>query len=169
MFNDAPDPQEKSASISTELASIPMEQLVQEVYASSAPQARGRILAKLVGKVYETAPVPVKTRLLEQLLRPLGILSLVAVANGVFAKIRLHSAWPGVPLNPADVQHVRPDDVVALASRLLQLSNEALNGVAQLLTDAPSLASSSAAAVLVVLLLHNAHNRRADDQDLGSP
>jgi hypothetical protein len=148
--------------ISNELTPIPIEQLVQEVYASSESEAQGHILAKLVGKVYETAPMPMRTRLLEQLLRPVGVLSLVAIANGVFAKIRFHTGWPDVPLSAVEVQNVGTDDVVALAYRLLQIGGDALNGVTQLLNDSPSLAGS-AAAVLVVLLLRRARNRRADD------
>ncbi len=148
----------------TTLQPIPMEQLVQDVYASSAPEAQGRILAKLVGKVYEAAPVPLRTRLLEHLLRPMGVLALVAISNGVFAKIRLQSGWPAIPLSASLVQSVQADDVVALAYRIQQVSAEALTGLSQLVADAPSLAGSSAAVVLVALLLRHAHYRRADDQ-----
>ncbi len=146
------------------LQPIAMEQLVQDVYASAAPEAQGRMLAKLVGKVYESAPVPVRTRLLEHLLRPVGVLSLVAIANGIFAKIRFQSGWPAIPLSASLVQSVQADDVVALAYRLQQISGDALTGLTQLVADSPSLAGSGAAAVLVALLLRRAQQRRADDQ-----
>ncbi len=145
---------------------IPMEQLVQEVYLCAEPEAQGRMLAKLVGKVYETAPVPLRTRLLEHLLRPVGVLALVAIANGIFAKIRLQSGWPAIPLTANVVQNVQADDVVALAYRLQQISGDALSGLSQLLADSPSLASSGAAAVLIAVLLRRAQQRRADDQGL---
>lgn len=146
------------------LQPIPMEQLVQDVYASAEPEAQGHMLAKLVGKVYETAPVPLRTRLLEQLLRPVGVLALVAIANGIFAKIRFQSGWPAIPLSAAVVQNVQTDDVVALAYRLQQISSDALSGLTQLLADSPSLAGSGAAAVLIALLLRRGQQRRAEDQ-----
>lgn len=40
-------------------------------------------IAQLVGQVYEFAPPAERSRLLEHLLKPLGVLSLVAVANGL--------------------------------------------------------------------------------------
>ena len=142
---------------------IPIEQLVQEVYAASAPEAQEHILAQLVGKVYESAPVPLQTRLLEQLLRPVGVLSLIAIANGIFAKIRFRASWPESSLRSVDVQSVRPADVVALVEHALQVSGAALNGLTHMLTTSPSLAGSGAAAVLVALLLQRTHHRRADD------
>lgn len=42
-------------------APIPLEQLVQDVYASSPPEAQKQILAQLVEKVYETAPAPLQS------------------------------------------------------------------------------------------------------------
>ena len=42
-------------------------------------------IPELVAAVYEAAPAVERGRLLEELLRPLGVLSLVAVAGGVFA------------------------------------------------------------------------------------
>lgn len=144
-------------------APIPIEQLVQEVYAGSAPEMQEHILAQLVGKVYESAPVLLQMRLLEQLLRPVGVLSLIAIANGIFAKIRFRASWPGTSLRTADVQSVRPADVVALVEYSLQVSGAALIGLTPMLTTSPSLAGSGATAVLASLLLQRTHHRRADD------
>lgn len=41
-------------------APIPLEQLVQDVYVSSAPDAQKQILTRLVDKVYETGPAPLQ-------------------------------------------------------------------------------------------------------------
>ena len=41
-------------------ASIPLEQVVEEVYASSPPEAQKQILVRLVDKVYETGPAPLQ-------------------------------------------------------------------------------------------------------------
>ncbi len=40
---------------------IPLEQLVQDVYASSPPAAQKQMLVRLVDKVYETAPAPLQS------------------------------------------------------------------------------------------------------------
>lgn len=144
-------------------APIPIEQLVQEVYASSPPEAQEHILAQLVGKVFEAAPVPLQTRLLEQLLRPVGVLSLIAIANGIFAKMRFRGDWADPGLRSVDVQSVRPADVVALVEHALQVSGAALNGLTHVLISSPSLAGSGAAAVLVALLMQRTQHRRAGD------
>lgn len=142
---------------------IPLELLVQEVYAASPPEAQEHILAQLVGKVYESSPVSLQTRLLEQLLRPVGVLSLIAIANGIFAKIRFRAGWPDTSLRSVDVQSVRPADVVALVEHALQGSGAALNGLTHMLTTSPSLSGSGAAAVLLALLMQRTQHRRADD------
>ena len=48
---------------------------------------------QLVGQVFETAPAAERRRLLAYLIKPLSLLSLVAVANGMFARYRLGPAW----------------------------------------------------------------------------
>lgn len=154
---------ETAESPSRGWAPIPIEQLVQEVYGSSVPDAQERILARLVGKVYEAAPPPMQTRLLEQLLRPVGMLALIAVANGIFARIPLRGAWTDTTSHSADVQSIRSRDVVALAEHVIQTSGDALNGLAQLLVNAPSLAGSGAATVLITLLSQRGQRRRATD------
>jgi hypothetical protein len=159
---DTPD--ETTESPSSGWAPIPIEQLVQEAYGSSVPDTQERILAQLVGTVYETAPAPLQVRLLEQLLRPVGVLSLIAIANGIFAKIHFRGAWPDAALHPADVQTVRSSDVVALVEHTMQTSGEALNGLARLLIGSPSLVGSGAATVLMALLLQRGQRRRATDQ-----
>ena len=41
-------------------ARIPLEQVVEEIYASSPPQAQKQMLVRLVDKVYETGPAPLQ-------------------------------------------------------------------------------------------------------------
>lgn len=50
-------------------------------------------IPQLVGAAYGAAPPEVRARMLEHLMRPLGVLSLAAVARGAFAKIRFRSGW----------------------------------------------------------------------------
>jgi hypothetical protein len=133
-------------------------------------QAAEISIAELVGQVYEAAPATERTRLLEQLLRPLGVLALLAVADGVFAKIRFQSGWQQMQVRLEDVQRVQAGDVVALAERVQQVSTDALDGVARLLMASPMLAGSAAAALLLAALLQGRRSRRTGDDAMpGAP
>ncbi|MDD5333228.1 MAG: hypothetical protein PHS32_05720 [Rhodoferax sp.] len=120
-------------------------------------------LAQLVAEVYETAPPAERSRLLEHLLRPLGVLALVVIADGIFAKIRFRGGWPDLRVRFEDAQHVRASHVVALVERVQQVSVESLDGLAQLLLASPMMTSSAAAVLLVSVLLQRARNRGAVD------
>jgi len=122
-------------------------------------------VAQLVAQVYESAPPALRSRLLEQLLKPLGVLSLVAVANGIFANIRFHSGWPDMHIQIEDAQSVQSSDVIALVERVQQVSAESVNGLARMLLDSPLMTSSAAAAVLVTVLMQRARTRREGDGD----
>ena len=142
---------------------VPVEQLILEVYATAHVSVRSRILSRLVGRVYESAPPATRRKLLEHLLRPLGLLSIAAVANGAFAKVLSRGNWldKSVPLD--EVQNMQSGDVVTLVDYVLQVSGDAINVLAHLLTASPTLTSSAAATVLVTLLLQRASKRRSSD------
>jgi len=129
---------------------IPIDQLVVDVYSNAAPAVRSSMLAKLVGKVYQSAAPDDRGFLIRLLIQPLGLLSLLAVANGVFAKLRLQGGLSGLQTRLDDVQ---VDDVVELASFAQQVSAQAMHSLAQWLSSSPALVSSAAAAILVKILL----------------
>ena len=101
---------------------IPIEQLAAEVYDTAPAAVQERMVSQLVGKIYETAPVTVRSKLILHLMKPLGVLSLVAVADGIFANIRFRTGWPDVQVLPDDVKNVEPQDVVALTHYAQQVS-----------------------------------------------
>jgi hypothetical protein len=123
---------------------------------SASVQASEISIPQLVGEVFDAAPPADKRRLLEQLLPPLGLLSLVAVANGIFAKIRFRSGWPEMHIRLEDVQNVRASEITSLVDHVQQVSVQAVDGLAQLVSASPVLASSGAAALLVTLLMRRA-------------
>lgn len=131
----------------------PIEQLVDEVYESATPAMKNQMLAQLVGQVYETAPNTERKRLVEHLMKPLGILSLTAVANGIFVKIRFKGGWSDGLARMDDAQGVQVGDVIDLANFAQQVSTEAIGGLAQMLASSPVLASSVAAALLIKIVL----------------
>ena len=131
-----------------------------------APDGRGgevRYVAipMLVGKTYESASGTERCHLLEQLLRPLGALSLLAVANGVFASIRFRAGAQDVHVRLDDIRNVRGSDVIALVDYVQQISVEAVDGLAQMIAASPVLAGSAAAGLLMAMLVRRARTRAA--------
>jgi len=124
----------------------------------------------LLAQVYDIAPPSERTRLLTQLMQPLGVLSLVAVAGGVFAKLRFRDA-PGPPnLRIEDTLLIGAEEVRALAEHAQQVSVETVDALQLWLTQGPVLAGSAAALLLVQLLKRRAAHRRGasrtrSDQD----
>jgi len=148
---------------------VPIEELVMQAYEAAQPAVRSRLLARLVGKVYEAAPLTIRGRLLEHLLQPLGVLALVAIADGVFAKIRFRSGWPDMHVRLEDAQSVQVSDVIVLVDHVQQVSADVVNGLVQLLATSPALTSSAAVAVLVSVLAQRTRTRRASDSGGGNP
>ena len=126
-------------------------------------QAQEITIAQLVGQVYEAAPTTERCRILEHLMKPLGVLSLVTVANGVFAKIWFRSGWHDLHVQPDDARIVRASDVVSLVNYVQQASVEAVDGLAQLLTASPMVTFSATAALLVTVLVRRAQTRRGSE------
>lgn len=123
-------------------------------------------IAHLVGQVYESAPPAEKSRLIEFLLKPLGVLSLVSVANGIFANIRLRGDWSDMHVRPEDAQNVQASDVITLVNHVQQVSVHAVNGLTQMLAASPVMTGSAAAALLMTVLVQRAQIRRASDYTL---
>jgi len=144
-------------------AEMPIANITGDVYESAPPEEKSRMLSELVGCVYETAPPVEKTRLIAHLMKPLGILSLVAVANGIFAGIRFRGASLDFPVGLDDVQNVQTSDVIALTSHAQQVSVQAVDGLAQILSASPTMMSSAAALLLVQILIRQSCHRRHGD------
>jgi hypothetical protein len=120
-------------------------------------------LPQLVAEVYESAPVTLRAQLLEQLMKPLGVLALVAISNGIFAKIRFQSGWPSMRVSFEDAQSVQAKDVVALVERVQQVSLHSFDGLAKVIETSPMLTGSAAATILLTMLFTAAKNRREND------
>ena len=131
---------------------------------STSPVSEAAI-AQLVGQVYEIAPPAERRRLLEHLIKPLGVLSLVAVANGIFASIRFRSGWPDMHIRLEDAQNVQSSDVITLVNYVQQVSVHAVDGLASVLAASPVLTGSAAASLLITALLQCSRTRRAEDRE----
>ena len=121
-------------------------------------------IAQLVGRVYESAPPAVQKRLLAQLIRPLGLLSLAAVANGIFASLRFRGTELDTQAGLEGIRSVQTHDVITLVNYVQQVSIQAVDGLADMLATSPMVASSTAAAVLVSVLMQRARKRKDEEK-----
>lgn len=119
----------------------------------------------LVAQVYDVAPPTERTRLLAQLMQPLGMLSLAAVAGGVFARLRFRDAPGPLNLRLEDTLLIGAEEVRALADHAQQVSVETVDALRLWLTQSPVLAGSAAALLLVQLLKRRAARRRVTPAD----
>jgi hypothetical protein len=116
-------------------------------------------IPNLVAEVFEEAPIAERRNLVEALMRPLGVLSLVAIANGIFAKIRFRNAGHDLSVRLEDIQNIHTADVIALVHHAQQVSVETVDGLAQLLGSSGGMASSAAATLLIAMLVKRARSR----------
>lgn len=114
---------------------------------------------RLVGEIYEAAPAAERSRLLEHLMRPLGVLSLAVVANGIFSKLRFLGGWPDVRVRPEDTELIRAEDVVALVDYVQQASWSAVQSLARLVSESPVMSATAGATLLTALLLRRPGKR----------
>lgn len=126
-----------------------------------------QLVGQLVGQVYEAAPAAERSHLLQHLLRPMGVLSVVAVANGIFSGFLFRSGWRDFHAQLVDAHKIQTSDVVALVDHAQQVSVESVDALAQMLTSWPAMAGSAAASLLVAVLMKRSHARRTDDSEGG--
>ena len=117
----------------------------------------------LVAALYDEAPAPLRQRLLNHLLGPVGPLALVAVAAGAFARLLPSGRWSSVQVQLDDVLNIGPDQVLALASYVEQKSPELLWRLPEILAASPVMLSTLSGALLLVAL--RARRRAATSAD----
>lgn len=106
----------------------------------------------LVSEVYHRAPVPLRAKLLECLLRPVGPLALLTIAAGAFARFLYRLTGEAVPVALEDVARITASHVVELARYVEQSSPAALLRFGALIADRPiGFATLSGSALLLAL------------------
>lgn len=106
---------------------------------------------RLISRVYRTANVPLRADMLSCLLRPLGMLSLVAVASGAFARLLQHNGTAPEQVALDEVGRFSSSHVFELAQFVQEESPQTLQQVATLLIqDAASLPALSVSAVFLL-------------------
>jgi len=109
-------------------------------------------IPELVSEVYKQAPAPLRAKLLECLLRPVGPLALVAIAAGAFGRFLHRLTGDAVPISLDDAARITSDHVLELARYVQQCSPHALLQIGSLIADRPiGFASISGSALLLAL------------------
>lgn len=104
----------------------------------SAPRAAAlrhrRAAPRLVSRLYKQADDPTRARMLDELLRPLHPLSLLAVASGSFAVFMDHRPRPDDPRDLHAMARISADQIAALTEFVDQVDHRAIEQVAALMT-----------------------------------
>lgn len=101
------------------------------------PEPREANVPVLVAALYDEAPVGLRQRLLNHLLRPLGPLALVAVATGAFASLLPAERWSVAQARLDDVLRIRADQVLDLTRYVQQKSPEMLLRLPEIIASSP--------------------------------
>jgi len=119
-------------------------------------------IPELVSQVYYQAPVRLRARLLECLLRPVGPLALVTIAAGAFGRFLYRLQHDAMPISIEDAARITSDHVLELARYVEQSSPDALMQFGTLIADRPvGFASLSGSALLMALTLLKRHQAGA--------
>jgi hypothetical protein len=109
-------------------------------------------IPELVSAVYEEAPAPLRTKLLECLLRPIGPLALVVVAAGAFGHLAYRLRRDAVPISLDDAARITSSHVLELARYVEQCSPQVLLRIGSLIAANPiGVATISGSALLLAL------------------
>ena len=125
-----------------------------------AVPVRAASLPPLIADFYDEAPPSLKVRLLDNLLRPVGPLALVAIAAGAFGNLLPTARWRAVTVTLDDVARISASQVLELARYVEQKSPDVLLQLPQLLGDRP-LATGTVSGALLWLVLSGWNRRRA--------
>lgn len=131
-------------------------------------QASEIAVSQLIGAVPAATLRPYRSRLLVCLLKTLGVLVPVAVINGIFAKIRFRGGWPVQHILLDDANLAQPAVITALVDRVQQVCGDAVNGLANIVSVSPVLASLIVAALLVVAPIQHARAGHAAQEASGN-
>jgi hypothetical protein len=116
-------------------------------------------LPALVSEVYRAAPAPLRVKLLECLLRPVGPLALAVIASGAFGAFLQRRTWAGASLSIDDVATISAEQFHELAGYLEQASPDVFLRVPAVLAGSPLAVATGSGALLLALLLQRAAAR----------
>ena len=124
--------------------------------ASAASVLEGATAARpspeLVSEIYGKSPAPLRTKLLECLLRPVGPLALVTIATGAFSHLLHRLTREASPISLDEAARITSEHVLELARYVEQCSPHELVRIGSLIAANPmGIATMSGSALLLAL------------------
>jgi hypothetical protein len=107
--------------------------------------------ARLVARIYRSASEPMRADMLACLLRPLGTLSLVAVASGAFAGLLQRDGVAPDRVPVEEVARYSSEQILELAQFVHEVNPDALEQLAALLADSALGVTALSASALLLL------------------
>lgn len=122
---------------------------------------------RLIAEVYAAAAGPLRARLLECLLRPVGPLALAGLAAGAFGAFLHRGGSRRLAVSLDDAARISAHQVLDLAGFVAQIGPESFQQVAAVLADNPLGLAAMGGSALVLLL--RALGRSPPAEATGSP
>ena len=91
----------------------------------------------LISERYKKAPAPLRTKMLESLLRPVGPLAIVTIGAGAFAHLLYRLRLNGIPISLKEAARISAEHVLDLARFVEQCSPNTLLQVCSLIPNNP--------------------------------
>jgi hypothetical protein len=107
---------------------------------------------RLIAEVYAVAAAPLRARLLECLLRPVGPLALAGLAAGAFGAFLHRGGSRRLAVSLDDAARISAHQVLDLAGFVAQIGPESFQQVAAVLADNPIGLAAMGGSALVLLL-----------------
>lgn len=127
--------------------------------APAAAAAEAETLPALVRDMYREAAVPLRVKLLECLLPPVGPLALVVLASGAFGAFLQRRSWSSVSVSADDASRISADHLFELARYLQQARPEVFAGLPDLLSGNPMLLATTGSGALLLALRQRLQSR----------
>ena len=120
-------------------------------------------IPELIADVYRSATAPLRAKLLECLLLPIGPLGLVVIAAGAFGEFLQRGNYMRLAVSPEDAARISADQILELARYVEQSNPEIYQQVASLLAKNPVGMAGLGRSVLLVAL--QAWRKRGSTQE----
>lgn len=132
--------------------------------ATSEARDRPDPVPRLISRIYAASDTPLRVRVLQRLLDPLGTLGLAAIAAGAFAGFLQRRSAEGFRVSIDDASRFSSDQIAELVSFVGQVSPEALQSIVSTFADNPVGITAFSASAIVLLLRASRRTGQADEE-----
>lgn len=119
---------------------------------------------RLLSRIYAASDAPLRVRVLQRLLDPLGTLGIAAIAAGAFAGFLQRRGAEGLRVSLDDASRFSTDQIAELVRFVGQVSPESIQSIVGTLADNPVGLTAFSASAIVLLLRALRRTHPADGQ-----